>query len=62
MDGFEFHRLKQTDPVLQHIPTIFMSADHQLETKIAKSKYEEILNKPVDLDALLNAIETYIAM
>ena len=62
MDGFEFHRLKQANPTFKQIPTIFMSADHQLENKISKSQNEEILNKPVDLDVLLNTIETYIAM
>jgi len=59
MDGFAFRNVWQQDPVYSQIPLVVMSADKQLGTHLPQTKHEYFLNKPLDLDKLLEIVAQY---
>ena len=54
MDGFWLCRVLKSDPDLQHIPVIFLTAKDDAQSRIEgkKSGGDDYLSKPFDLDAL----------
>jgi CheY-like chemotaxis protein len=59
MSGWEFRYEQQRDPTLATIPVIVMSALPDLEKKAAALKAIDCLNKPIDIDTLLNTVVQY---
>jgi CheY-like chemotaxis protein len=59
MDGWEFRSAIQDDPRLAKIPVIVISADHGLESKVARMQVQGYLTKPFELDQLLQTVERY---
>ncbi len=59
MDGREFRSAQQQDPELAEIPVVLLSADARLEQTAEALKPAAALRKPVDLAALLEAVEKF---
>jgi CheY-like chemotaxis protein len=57
MDGWEFRRVQQADPVLSQVPTIVLSALDQ--TRAVDLKPAAFLKKPLDFDRLLQLVRDY---
>lgn len=57
-DGFQF-RIEQTaDPKIADIPVVIMSADHKVEQKSAQLNVSRFLRKPIEIDALLEIMQS----
>ena len=54
MDGFWLCRVMKSDPKLQHIPIIFLTAKDDAQSRMEGQKCggDDYLTKPFDLDAL----------
>lgn len=61
MNGFEFRQAQLRDPELREIPTIVLSAAIQDADRLRELGLSDVLRKPIDLDAVLQAIERHIA-
>jgi CheY-like chemotaxis protein len=57
MDGWEFRRVQQADPVLSRVPTIVLSALDQARAQDLKPA--AFLKKPLDFDRLLQLVREY---
>ena len=57
MDGWEFRRVQQADPVLARVPTIVLSALDQ--ARAVDLKPDAFLKKPLDFDRLLQLVREY---
>jgi CheY-like chemotaxis protein len=57
MDGWEFRRAQQADPILARVPTIVLSALDQSRAKDLKPA--AFLKKPLDFDRLLQLVREY---
>ena len=57
MDGWEFRRVQQADPVLSRVPTIVLSALDQ--SRAYDLKPAAFLKKPLDFDRLLQLVREY---
>ena len=57
MNGFEFRKAQLNDPQLASIPTIALSADRNFHQQ-THSGFQSVLKKPVELDDLLQSIES----
>ncbi len=60
-DGFQFRTEQGLEADLAKIPTIIFSADTGVNQPHPEFEGAAILKKPVDLDALLNAVQTHCA-
>jgi CheY-like chemotaxis protein len=56
MDGFEFRRLQRLDPAVAQVPTVVMSALHQMRERIARLAVDDALAKPIALERLLQVV------
>jgi CheY-like chemotaxis protein len=57
MDGWEFRRQQQADPVLAPVPVIVLSAlDQQRASSLGADAF---LKKPLDFDRLLSLVRSY---
>jgi CheY-like chemotaxis protein len=59
MDGWQFRAEQLRDPSLAPIPVVVISADGNVPQKAAAIGVASYLQKPVEADALLSAIERY---
>jgi CheY-like chemotaxis protein len=59
MDGQSFRERQLRTPPLASIPTVALSAVSQLPERVGHLTFDEVLTKPVDLDALLALVERY---
>jgi CheY-like chemotaxis protein len=59
MSGWEFLRIRQTDPVVQCIPVVAISASRGVADSVATLKVQQALAKPIDLDRLLATVQRY---
>lgn len=59
MDGLQFRTAQRSDPTLNTIPVIAMSADKRQLSKVAQLDVATGLEKPLDFDQLLHAINQY---
>jgi len=57
MDGWEFVKHQQADPILSHVPVIVLSALDQSRT--ASVDAAAFLKKPLDFDRLLELVRSY---
>ena len=65
MDGFEVCRAIKTDPRLQHIPVVFLTAmgsDPELRVRALETGAEAFLSKPVDGAELTAVIRTMVKL
>jgi two-component system chemotaxis response regulator CheY len=60
MDGAGFLEAKNRDPELAEIPCAVMSADSSLPEKCRALGVAHLVRKPVDLDALLSLIQSFV--
>jgi CheY-like chemotaxis protein len=60
MDGWAFRAEQLRDPALADIPVILLTADGSAVEKAQLMKCAGALRKPVELDALLTAVEPYL--
>ena len=58
-DGFQFREEQRQDPALALIPIVIMSADGNTQTKLKQIDAFSYLKKPVDVDAVLEAVKRY---
>jgi CheY-like chemotaxis protein len=56
MDGFQLSRALAEDSALREIPIVIMSADGQLDGKVARTGARGYLKKPMSLDAVLEVV------
>ena len=58
MDGYQFreHQLKFEN--LATIPTVVISADRNFQQKAQHLKFHELIKKPIDLDHLIQVLNT----
>lgn len=59
MSGWEFRSTQQQDPALSPIPVVVLSADRGVKDKVARIHADGYLQKPVDIDTLLDTVERY---
>src|SRR5262245_8453392 len=57
MDGWQFRREQQRDPALDGIPVLVLSADGGVAQKAAALGARGYVQKPVEMDTLLDAIQ-----
>lgn len=60
MNGFQFLNHLQGSPRFSEIPVIVMSADPQARIRIKDYKISGLLQKPIDIDALLNLVKIHL--
>jgi CheY-like chemotaxis protein len=56
MDGWQFRREQTRDPTLSAIPVVVLSADGNVQPKAAALRAAGYLQKPVEVENLLEAI------
>jgi CheY-like chemotaxis protein len=56
MDGWEFRRRQQNDPILRAIPVVILSAGGQVEKKAQNLEAAGWLQKPFHLEELLGEV------
>lgn len=61
MDGWQFCAEKQRDPGLASIPVVLVSADRDVDQGSAAEVAAVCLQKPLDLEELLQVIERFSA-
>ncbi len=59
MDGWQFRREQVRDPVLSAIPVVVLSADGNVHQKAASLHAAGYLQKPVDVEHLVEAIRRH---
>jgi CheY-like chemotaxis protein len=59
MDGWQFRAEQLKDPRLAGVPVVVISADANVHQKVKSFGAATVLPKPVSLDRLLRAIETF---
>ena len=59
MDGWEFRREQRQDPTLAAIPVVVLSADGSAGQKAEVLEADGYLQKPVELDTLLDTVQRY---
>ena len=59
MDGWQFRSEQMKDPSLAKVPVVVISADAGVHEKVASFGAASVLPKPISLDRLLQAIETF---
>jgi CheY-like chemotaxis protein len=59
MDGWDFLRARQGNPVIWAIPTVVISAFRALAEAAAPLGVQQALPKPIDLDHLLATVQRY---
>jgi DNA-binding response OmpR family regulator len=59
MDGFTFRKEQLLDSRLAGIPVILLSADGRKVAKARDMNLSDVLQKPVDLDELFQAVKKY---
>ncbi len=59
MDGIAFRHAQRADARFAKIPTVVMSAIHQMQQRIADLGFEHAMAKPVDLKELLRVVARF---
>jgi CheY-like chemotaxis protein len=60
MDGWQFRREQDRDAALAAIPVVVLSADGSVQQKAAALRATGYLQKPVEVESLLEAIRRYV--
>lgn len=61
MDGWQFRRAQQSDPMLAPIPVVVVSADASVQQRAAAIDAAGYLRKPIQLDTLLGTVARFCA-
>lgn len=61
-DGFQFRAEQEIDPEMSKIPVIIMSANGSISASKELGMVAHYLNKPIDLDALLESINRFLTV
>jgi two-component system, chemotaxis family, chemotaxis protein CheY len=61
MDGYQFRKEQERDPRIERIPVLLMTADGHIEAKKFKVGAKMFINKPVDIDEILRAVQRFSA-
>jgi CheY-like chemotaxis protein len=61
MNGWDFLRARQDDPIVRAIPVIVVSATPNIEVSLAALGAQEALSKPIDLDRLVALVQQHRA-
>lgn len=56
MNGRQFLQALRADPAFEHVPVLIMTAVHGLEVNLATLGASELVEKPFDVDDLLNKV------
>jgi DNA-binding response OmpR family regulator len=56
MNGRQFLQALRNDPAYEHVPVLIMTAVHGLEVNLASIGASEVVEKPFDVDDLLNKV------
>src|SRR5205823_2109121 len=59
MDGWQFRREQQRDPLLADIPVVVVTADGNAQPRAAAAGIHDYLRKPIDLEELLQIIKRH---
>jgi CheY-like chemotaxis protein len=59
MNGWEFRGEQQQDPTLAQIPIVVLSGDRNVVQKAASLNPAACLDKPIDIDRLLETVARY---
>jgi two-component system, chemotaxis family, chemotaxis protein CheY len=59
LNGWEFLRVQQRNPVFAPIPVVVISAFRALAESAAALGVQEALTKPIDLDRLVDLVQRY---
>jgi CheY-like chemotaxis protein len=59
MDGWQFRSEQMKNPALANVPVLVISADANVHEKAASFGAASVLPKPISLDRLLRAVETF---
>jgi two-component system response regulator MprA len=60
MDGYAFREAQRSDPDLEKIPVVVVTADGEAAKKAASLQTAGHLKKPIDLDALLEEVARHV--
>lgn len=58
MDAIEFRHIQELDPKIASVPVLVMSAHPDIDVKRLKLGVNHYVRKPLDVEALLSAVET----
>jgi CheY-like chemotaxis protein len=61
-DGYQFRAEQEIDPEISKIPVIIMSANGSISDNKELGMVAHYLNKPIDLDALLESINRFLTV
>ena len=59
MDGWEFRKIQQQNPLLKDIPVVVVSADGHAKKKAEMLQVQHALVKPIEFDDLVKVAQTY---
>jgi CheY-like chemotaxis protein len=59
MDGYQFRMEQERDPRIAWIPVVLMTADGDIHAKKHKIGAQMHISKPVDVDAILAAVQRF---
>lgn len=57
MDGWQFRQIQRSDPRLKDIPVLVVSAEQRFKQAVLESGVVGFIEKPIDPDALLLALD-----
>jgi len=57
MDGWQFRQVQCADPALKEIPVLVISAEHRFKAQAIASGVRRFIDKPIDPDVLLAALD-----
>jgi CheY-like chemotaxis protein len=58
MDGWQFRQIQCSDPLLKDIPVLVVSAEEKFKQPVLDSGVAGFIEKPIDPDALLLALDS----
>jgi len=59
-NGYQFRIEQRLDPELAEIPVVVISADGPLKEKMQQFGADELLNKPIEIEDLLEVVQKYL--
>jgi CheY-like chemotaxis protein len=61
MSGWQFRKEQEIDPKLSGIPVVVLTADGRIQEKARSIAASAYLQKPIDLESLLDTVERFCA-
>jgi CheY-like chemotaxis protein len=60
LNGLRFREEQLADPGLADIPTIALTASRTTHARLARSRFDDVLHKPIDVQALLAVLSRHV--